>query len=362
MITYVNTVLVGNGNGIIIESLDNVSPVTSKNTVSTQRGAYVIDKNEDEDKFRVGIVTKKNHESIQIIDGKKKHVFRPIIKWSNWIKVADVTSFTTTTYFKDTEDQVKITLPSDVTALKDKRIVVRLTFKDLPTRFRKWSESYEIVVGNDMNTADDIATAIADKINDEYKRARVQADAEGAVITLTAMPYDDDDVNDSLNWANKVRFTANMWMTDPKATNAFEYKNKYSVPGASIEKIPGEQYTASAKLVRDMEAQAMGYQGILNRGECTWPIIKPDMEAQLEKDGEEMKYDSLTLQFENTYNTADDLVRRTKQTLQVFDETTKLAALIAAIAAIVGENANAELADGTHSSLTDGTYHPQSQE
>ena len=74
-------------------------------------------------------------------------------------------------------------------------------------------------------------------------------------------------------------------------------------------------YTASAKLVRDREAQAMGYEGILNRGEGTDPIIKPAMQTNLSK-----HYDAVTLEFENMYRAADDIFRKTKQTVEIYEE------------------------------------------
>jgi hypothetical protein len=54
----------------------------------------------------------------------------------------------------------------------------------------------------------------------------------------------------------------------------------------------------------------------LNRGEGTWPIIKPDMQVDLTQ-----SYDSATLEFETSYHAADDIVRKTKQTLQMYGLT-----------------------------------------
>ena len=89
--------------------------------------------------------------------------------------------------------------------------------------------------------------------------------------------------------------------------------NKHYPTGVTIVKTPGEQYAASGKLVRDLEVQAMGYEGILNRGEGTWPIIKPEVEAQNSVD-----YDAITLEFENMYRAADDIFRKTKQVVNIF--------------------------------------------
>lgn len=321
MITYVNTVLVGHGVANVITDSANITAATAKNTPSTDVNKYVVEKIDDE-KFRVGIVTKKNTESY--VNGEL--VYSPIVKWSNAINKADIKSMTYTTFKANTEDKIVI----DFTGISEnimneiseggKRIILRLTFKDLPTRFRKWTESYEYVSQNG-DTATKIAEGLKNQIQKNYKRARVTVNAEAGVLTITAMPYDDDDTVDSISPSNKVRFSANIWYTDPQASG-FASKNKYSLIGATVTKTPGTYYTASPKLVRDAEAQAMGYQGILNRGECTWPIIKPDMETELDAE-----YDSLTLEFENMYRTADDLHRRTKQTLQIFDYNGAVAAV-----------------------------------
>ena len=321
MITYVNTVLVGHGVANVITDSANITAATAKNTPSTDVNKYVVEKIDDE-KFRVGIVTKKNTESY--VNGKL--VYSPIVKWSNAIKKADIKSMTYTPFKANTEDKIVVDFTGTSENIMNeiseggKRIILRLTFKDLPTRFRKWTESYEYVSQNG-DTATKIAEGLKNQIQKNYKRARVTVNAEAGVLTITAMPYDDDDTVDSISPANKVRFSANVWYTDPQASG-FASKNKYSLIGATVTKTPGTYYTASPKLVRDAEAQAMGYQGILNRGECTWPIIKPEMETELDAE-----YDSLTIEFENMYHTADDLHRRTKQTLQIFDYNGAVAAV-----------------------------------
>ena len=185
------------------------------------------------------------------------------------------------------------------------RIVIRLTFKDLPTRFRKWTESYEYVPKSD-DTKDTIAEGIAAVINKQYKRARVSASASAGKLTLKALPYDDDNSVNTINVANKVRFNVNLYYTNTDATG-FASNNKYFPTGVTVTKTAGKVYPAEAKLVRDREAQAMGYEGILNRGCCTWPIIKPEMRTKLDA-----KYSYATLEFENMYRAADDIQRHTK--------------------------------------------------
>ena len=335
MVNYVNTVLVSNlASGAVLTAAP--AAAQSMSTASADAGKFIImncDANVDANKIynisaadaadvqtiKVGIVTKKNCAvRVRNAQGAFHTEYRPIVKWSNEIKAADIKSYSALEFVADTEDTVEIDFTNLTesklvgnTAESGKRIIVRLTFKDMPHRYRKWTESYEYVTAAG-DTKATIATGIANLINNEWKRARVQATASGSKVTLVALPYDDDDAVDSLNWANKVRFNANIYWTDP-AGEGWEANNKHFPQGVSIKKTPGVQYPASAKLVRDREAWAMGYQGILNRGEGTWPIIKPDMETDLTAE-----YDAITLEFENMYRAADDIQRKTKQTLEVY--------------------------------------------
>lgn len=353
MITYVNNVFVSNvSSSSVVTTIADASAAAGK-------GKFIlwdIDANaaisSNTVRFKIGMGTGKG------------------IKWSNVINVADIKGWSTTAYAADTEDTCYINLGGAAASggllytgglLKKagKRIIVRLTFKDMPTRYRKWTESYEYVT-KEGDTVTSIATAIAKMINKESKRARViatvgevnttttsataiikaessvgagdgeyyHADANWAnpvtgtndpnasnnTICLTAMKYDDDESVDSINWYNKVRFNANMYYTDP-AAEGWESLNKHFITGAKIDKIPGKTCEASNKLVRDREAQAMGYDGILNRGEGTWPIIKPAMNTSLDSS---VHYNAITLEFENTYRTADDLFRKTKQTVEIY--------------------------------------------
>lgn len=353
MVNYVNTVLVSNLDSSELFAIDASNSKYAPAT--TDAGKFIImncDANVASNKLYD--VTSSNAGSIQTIKvgyiTNKSMVLRkpdgttanePIIKWSNEIKAADIKSYTALTYAADTEDIVYIDfddLDSAVLGKLDdggKRIIVRLTYKDMPHRYRKWTESYEYIT-EAGDTKATIAANIAKLINKEWKRARVSAivgalsgttftpDANwgtstattGTVVKIEAMPYDDDNSVDSLNWANKVRFNANIYWTDP-AGDGWESLNKNYPKGVVITKIPGKTYPASAKLVRDRESWAMGYQGILNRGEGTWPIIKPAMVTDLTK-----HYNALTLEFENMYRAADDIQRKTKQTLEIYGVST----------------------------------------
>ena len=334
MITYVNTVFVSNNETGTLLTKANIAAITSA-TVAANKGRFTVfdvdanayDITADTERFKIGMITgkmSKDHNGVAHAD----------IKWSNIINVSDikkVSSFTVPTtsgYNADTEDVVTIDFNginssiANLFAQGGKRVIIRLTFKDLPTRFRKWTESYEYMtsIGDDVT---DVVAGLAELINKQWKRARVVAttavsanaevgDTDHTALVLTAMPYDDDNSADTINVANKVRFNANVYYTDP-AADGWEALNKHFPKGVTINKQPGFQCATCGKLVRDREAQAMGYLGILNRGEGTWPIVKPAMETNIETN-----YNAITLEFENTYRAADDIFRKTKQTVEIY--------------------------------------------
>lgn len=323
MMTYVNTVLVSSKNTEVKTSLEGLQP----GNIIFENVDYVDSEEESnpnkryevtgttEDRIRIGVVT--NRKTLSAVDKETGEVTEiPVIKWSNIIPRDSIKSYDQGTYAPNTQDKIDITFPTsgDIVnffALGNKRIVIRLQYKDLPARYRKWSETYEYVtkVGDTIN---DIVRNIAIQINSQHKRARIKASAASNVLTLEALQYTDDNKVDTINWNETVRFTANVWYTDPTAA-AFASRNKYFIPDLTIKKTPGEIYQAYSKLVRDRESIAMGYEGILNRGEGTWPIIKPDMMTDLD-----VHYDYFTLEYENMYRTADDLFRKAKQSVEIY--------------------------------------------
>ena len=317
MISYVNTVFVSKTNNPSVIEASALNGA-SDTTLAENAGKFVFD--EKNGLFRIGFVK----DGVLRVHGTKTETYANIVKWSNWIDkncIKSATFMLADAYAKNTNLAKEDTITINFTGCDDndpnefaqgnRRIVVRLTFKDMPTRFRKWTESYEYIT-KPGDKAEQIAKAFATIITDQYKRARVDAKAAAGVLTLTAMPYDDDNSVDTINVANKVRFNANVYYTNPQAAG-FASDNKYFPTGLTINKKEGYNDPMSAKNVRDREAQAMGYEGILNRGCCTWPIIKPAMTTDLSK-----KYDGITIEFETKYRAADDIQRHTKQTIEIY--------------------------------------------
>lgn len=322
MITYVNKVFVCNAETTaVIEGTKTLKNALDSELKKNENKFVIEDNEQNSNEFRIGMVT----DVIKVHGAKDANSkYANVVKWSNWINKEFIKSvhYTKAADHATKEDTVTIDFTKcftkDDTAIDpnefsqgNRRIVVRLTFKDMPTRFRKWTESYEYVT-KPGDKAKEISEAFEAMINDQYKRARVDAKAADGVLTLTAMPYDDDNSVDTINVANKVRFNANVYYTNPQAAG-FASKNKYFPTGLSITKDEGIDNPVSGKHVRDHEAQAMGYEGILNRGCCTWPIVKPAMTADITKD-----YNCITIEFENKYRAADDIQRHTKQLVEIY--------------------------------------------
>ena len=161
MVTFVSKVFVSNGNNSALAT----APASIKKgqfiVYDVDAAKYTIDA--DTKRFKIGMGSGKSVKD-------HKGVSHPEIKWSNIINADDIRSINVLAYKADTEEAVKIDFTKinaavlKLLAVGGKRIIVRLTFKDLPTRFRKWTESYEYVT-LPGDTATTIAKNIAELIN-----------------------------------------------------------------------------------------------------------------------------------------------------------------------------------------------------
>ena len=327
MITYVNTVLVSNANGTQLADASLFETgVASKEDLAQHVGKFVImntSANADEtnlyiasvgdlatvESFKVGVVNK----DFYTVSKNGTLSFIPTVKWSNEIKIKDIKHISVLNWQEDTEDVIKVDFTqesqttNDLLAAGGIPVVVRLTFKDMPTRYRNWTESYDYIT-KPGDTATEIAASLADVINGQKKRARVYASANGGILELTAMEYQDDNSNDTENLMAKVRFNANAWYSNPQAPG-FASSNKYGI--GCISKEAGYAYPASGKKVRDHEHLARGYQGVIHS--CKWYDPKPATVADINN-----KYGGVVIEFENDYLAADDVFRRVKQTVELY--------------------------------------------
>lgn len=328
MITYVNSVLVSNKNGQTLATAEELKGKAKKEDLKPLVGKFVFmncdpakqdgtaiwdiySMDEAADRFKIGVVTS---DSFQKVDKFGNVTFVPVVKWSNIINVADIKSVAKLDYKEDSEDEITIDFNGianetmDLLAQGGCPVVLRLTFKDMPMRYRKWTESYSYVtkVGD---TVENIIAGLIKDIIRAPKRQRVYAKIDGKKLILTQMKYDDDESNRTENVYMKGRFDANMYWMNPAAPG-WASNNKYDL-GVVFSKKEGVTYPATAKLVRDRERAAFDYQGVLHRS-C-WYDPQPAMVTNIDN-----KYDGITIEFENQYRTADDLWRRTKQTVEIY--------------------------------------------
>ena len=328
MITYVNTVLVSNKGGDTLATKKELAGKQKKGDLkelvgklvfmncdaAAQDGSniediYAVDENCD--RFKIGVVTS---DSFQKADKMGNVTYIPVVKWSNIINAADIKSITKLDYKEDTEDTISIdfsTIPAetlDILSAGGCPVVLRLTFKDMPMRYRKWTESYSYVTmpGDGIHN---IMQGLVKDIVRASKRQRVYAKIDGTKLVLEAMKYDDDEQAVTENVYAKVRFDANAYWMNPQAPG-WAANNKYDL-GVKFVKQEGVTYPASAKLVRDRERSAFDYQGVLHR--CCWYDPQPNMVTNIDN-----HYGGITIEFENQYRTADDLWRRTKQTVEIY--------------------------------------------
>ena len=328
MITYVNSVLVSNKNGQTLATAEELKGKAKKEDLKPLVGKFVFmncDPAKQDgtaiedvykmdaaaDRFKIGVVTS---DSFQKVDKLGNVTFVPVVKWSNIINVTDIKSVTKLDYKEDSEDEITIDFSDvapetlDLLAQGGCPVVLRLTFKDMPMRYRKWTESYSYVtkVGD---TVQEIMAGLVKDIIRAPKRQRVYAKIDGQKLVITQMKYDDDESNRTENVYMKGRFDANMYWMNPAAPG-WASNNKYDL-GVVFSKKEGVTYPATAKLVRDRERATFDYQGVLHRN-C-WYDPQPAMVTNLDN-----KYDGITIEFENQYRTADDLWRRTKQTVEIY--------------------------------------------
>ena len=328
MITYVNSVLVSNKNGETLATAEELKGKAKKEDLKPLVGKFVFmncDPAKQDgtaiedvykmdtaaDRFKIGVVTS---DSFQKVDKLGNVTFVPVVKWSNIINVADIKSVAKLDYKEDSEDEITIDFSCiapetlDLLAQGGCPIVLRLTFKDMPMRYRKWTESYSYVT-KPGDTVQEIMVGLVKDIIRAPKRQRVYAKIDGQKLVLTQMKYDDDESNRTENVYMKGRFDANMYWMNPAAPG-WASNNKYDL-GVVFSKKEGVTYPATAKLVRDRERATFDYQGVLHR--CCWYDPQPAMVTNLDN-----KYDGITIEFENQYRTADDLWRRTKQTVEIY--------------------------------------------
>lgn len=227
------------------------------------------------------------------------------IDFSNEIKKNSKPSAVIGEYVAPVEEKIVITL-TDATIVAGNRYVLRIVYKDMYEAAWQFTHTYEVYA--ESATAADLAAAIVKKIN-AHKNRRVQATVSSAVITLTAMPKDDNEGVDSLNEYSVVTMEASLYETIPGALLANQPK---AVAGATIAKTVGNPGKGYWKQVRDAEVRNMGYKGHVFTG--AYPIVE-----QARKVVEGAEYDYAIIENDNLYLSNDNqYIKTTPLTTEVY--------------------------------------------
>lgn len=152
------------------------------------------------------------------------------IDFSTEIQKASKPSAVIGEHVEPVEEKIVITL-TDATIIAGNRYVLRIVYKDFEVNNFQFTHTYEVYA--ETTTAKDLVDAFLKKIN-AHKNRRVQASASAAVLTLTAMPKDDNEGVYSLNEYSVVSMEASLYETIPGALLANQPK---AVVGAKIERL-----------------------------------------------------------------------------------------------------------------------------
>lgn len=227
------------------------------------------------------------------------------IDFSNEIKKNSKPSAVIGEYVAPVEEKIVITL-TDATIVAGSRYVLRIVYKDMYEAAWQFTHTYEVYA--ESATAADLAAAIVKKIN-AHKNRRVQATVSSAVITLTAMPKDDNEGVDSLNEYSVVTMEASLYETIQGALLANQPK---AVAGATIAKTVGNPGKGYWKQVRDAEVRNMGYKGHVFTG--AYPSVE-----QTRKVVEGAEYDYAIIENDNLYLSNDNqYIKTTPLTTEVY--------------------------------------------
>lgn len=234
------------------------------------------------------------------------------IEFSTEIQKASKPSAVVGRYAAPSQEKVTVTL-TDATIVAGNRYVLRIYYKDLYEDKSQFTHTYEQYATS--ATAADLASAFAKQIN-SHKGRRVQATSTtAAVLTLTALPKDDNEGVDSINEYSIVSMEVSLYQTIPGALLA---NQPAAVPGAAIAKTVGNPGKGYWKQVRDAEARNMGYKGHVFTG--AYPIVE-----QARKVVKDKTYDYAIIENDNLYLSNDNqYIKTTPLTTELYVEAGSL--------------------------------------
>lgn len=288
MLQHVNTVLIAKTitvsttgvlpDGAIALFDENKKILTSTGSAAAAKSIYV------------GVCEGKE----DVYDQKGDKSTRPVIRFSMPIQKGSNPTLVITSFVDKVEDEIVITA-TKVTPEVGHRYVLRLVYNDIYEAPGQFTHTYEVIAKT--TAPGDLVGAFAKKIN-KHKEARVTANANAAVLTLTAkeIPYNEGITLD--HGYTQVSVEAFMWTTIPSGLLS---NVMCPISNLTITRTQGTPGKGNAYIVRDREYAAMGYRGITHRANGIYPYIAPEFRSDLSA-----KYDTITMEWDNKYLSDDN--------------------------------------------------------
>jgi hypothetical protein len=186
------------------------------------------------------------------------------------------------------------------------RYVIRIQYQDLNeigAQPALYTRSYE-VFGEDVSSVDTLGAAfvkVINKVND--RRITASYNTTTKLLTLTALERNDDPDLWTPNKYKQVIFNTSMYVTNLR--DSILYNNYYENSGAVIN-IATKPVRGSGfwKMVRDEERESLAWRGYTNQLADFMPI--PTLYTTIGG-----QYDTVTIDFESMYKSADNQYSKT---------------------------------------------------
>lgn len=253
-----------------------------------------------------------------------------IIDYANEIQKASKPHFTYAEFKEPTQQKITIDLSAETEAVPGHRYVIRIVYKDFEVANYQFTHTYEV-----YPETKEIADLIAEMVKqiNSHKNRRVQAEASGNSIVLTALEVDDNEGVDSLNTYRTVNMEASMYKVVPGALIGNNDPHKFG----EITKEVGTPGRGFWKQVRDAEVKNMGYKGQVFTG--AYPSVE---QKRMVTEG--TGYNCLTVEHENLYLSNDNqYIKNTPLTTELYCEKDgDISSLVAALTAFNAADLSAE--------------------
>lgn len=285
MLQHVPTVLIGN-------AFKTVAPTVAGDVIIVDENKKLLATAEEAaaaKEIYIGVYDKK----VKVAKPDGTEIDQDIIEYSMPIQKSSRPHLVSTPFSAVVEDQWTLDF-ADVTPVIGHDYTLRLIYSDIYEDPGQFTHSYQVRATT--ATASDLVAKLKAKIN-KHSNRRVVVSGEGTNLILTAMPKDDNEGKNSINYYSQVIFKPIVWKNNP---TSFVQQPEAVLGSDAIEHTqtsnPGD---GNAKIVRDRESAALGYKGIMNRTQ--FPVIMPELKVDLSKE-----YDTIVIENDNLYLSNDN--------------------------------------------------------